>query len=516
MTRVNKVIVTNIDAIKDKYRKDYRRIALALHSLIEADAKRGIWTRLIPLDDGATMNRFGTVRVAAPSDWAETKVAIDAVWRVTKPDYLLILGAPDIVAHQELQNPVYAAGDDDDRIVPSDLPYACEHPFSRTIADFRGPTRVVGRLPDLYRTPHTGYFIKVLRTAAQYRQRGPDKYEAYFGLTAQQWVKSTSLSLANIYGNSLTLQRSPSAGPRWTRKNLAPLTHFINCHGGSEDPKFYGQHGSKYPTAMESSLVASMDLHGTVVAAECCYGAQLYNPSIAGGDVGICSRYLARGAVGFFGSSTIAYGPSEGNGSADLICQYFVLRVLAGASIGRATIEARQKFSLQATHLDPTDLKTLAQFNLLGDPSVQPVAKAQHALQKTKVWKAAFEGNAESVARTLRRNRIRRDGNMLNAMIGFAWNRATLRTPKGIRRALEQAVRDADLKPRALLSYAVRDPALRSIGRRTLSGTTPDSFHMLHGIEGGRTKSFKQHGVVIATVQNGKVVRLRRLHRRGG
>jgi hypothetical protein len=259
-----------------------------------------------------------------------------------------------------------------------------------------------------------------------------------------------------------------------------------------------------------------MNFRGTVVAAECCYGAQLYDPSIARGDVGICNRYLARGAVGFFGSSTIAYGPSEGNGSADLICQFFMLRVLAGASLGRAAIEARQKFSLQATHLDPTDLKTLAQFNLLGDPSVTPVSKAQHALQKTKVWKGAFDGKAEDVARKLRRNRIRRDGSMLTAMIGFARNRTNFRTPKGVLSALTKAVRDSDLKPGALLSYAVRDPALQSVGRRTLSGTTPDAFHLLHGIEGGREPPFKQHVVVIATVQDGKLVRLRRLHRRGG
>jgi hypothetical protein len=516
MSRVNKVIVTNIGAIKVKYRGNYQKIAVALRAMIDADAKRGIQTRVVALDDAATMKRFGTVAVAAPSDWAETKVAIDAVWRATKPDYLLILGSPDIVAHQELTNPVYAPDDDDDRIVPSDLPYACEHPFSRNIADFRGPTRVVGRLPDICGSADTAYFLKVLGFASLYRQRAPEKYEAYFGLTTRSWIKSTALSLSNIYGNSLALKKSPPSGPRWTRKNLAPLTHFINCHGGSADPKFYGQRRGQYPTAMESSWIASMNFNGTVVAAECCYGAQLYDPSIARGEMGICNRYLGQGAIGFFGSSTIAYGPSEGNGSADLICQFFMLRVLAGSSTGRAAIEARQTFSLQATHLDPTDLKTLAQFNLLGDPSVTPVSKAQHALQKTKVYKGAFDGNAEDVARKLRRNRIRRDGSMLTAMIGFARNRTGVRTSKGVRSALAKAVRDSGLKPGALLSYAVRDPALESIGRRPLSGTTPDAFHLLHGTEDrGLEPPYKPHVVVIATVQDGKLVRLRRLHRRG-
>jgi len=35
------------------------------------------------------------------------------------------------------------------------------------------------------------------------------------------------------------------------------------------------------------------------------------------GQAGICSTYLADGAYGCCGSTTIAYGPSEGNGQAD-------------------------------------------------------------------------------------------------------------------------------------------------------------------------------------------------------
>jgi hypothetical protein len=46
---------------------------------------------------------------------------------------------------------------------------------------------------------------------------------------------------------------------------------------------------------------------------------------------------------------------------------------LAGASLGRAVLEARQQYAASMTDLDPVDLKTLAQFNLLGDPSIHPV-----------------------------------------------------------------------------------------------------------------------------------------------
>ena len=47
--------------------------------------------------------------------------------------------------------------------------------------------------------------------------------------------------------------------------------------------------------------------------------------------------------------------------------------MLDGASLGRAALVARQRFVQQTAELDPVDLKTLGQFNLLGDPSIHPV-----------------------------------------------------------------------------------------------------------------------------------------------
>ncbi len=59
--------------------------------------------------------------------------------------------------------------------------------------------------------------------------------------------------------------------------------------------------------------------------------------------------------------------------AADLIVQYFLLEILGGASLGRAALRARQRYVREIVDLDPTDLKTLAQFTLLGDPAVHPV-----------------------------------------------------------------------------------------------------------------------------------------------
>ena len=61
----------------------------------------------------------------------------------------MILGAPDVVPHQDLANPAFAPPDDPDQFAYGDVPYACDAPYSTRPEDFVGPTRVVGRLPDL-------------------------------------------------------------------------------------------------------------------------------------------------------------------------------------------------------------------------------------------------------------------------------------------------------------------------------------------------------------------------------
>ncbi len=164
----------------------------------------------------------------------------------------------------------------------------------------------------------------------------------------------------------------PDQGPRWTPTQLKAKTHFINCHGALEDGNYYGQKGGSYPIAHTSGWLEKKIAKGTVVAAECCYGAQLYDPGLTdSGYPGMASQYLLQHAVALAGSTTIAYGPAEGQGLADLITQYFLINVIRGASTGRAFLEARQRFlDEMGPTLDPYEIKTLSQFYLLGDPSL--------------------------------------------------------------------------------------------------------------------------------------------------
>lgn len=366
----DKILVSNKSALRSKYgKKGLAAISKAVASLIAADEKRGVTTRLVFLDLVADTKPFDVPRVTEADDPQQAKAAIDAVFTAFDPDYLVILGAPDVVPHQPLTNPLA----DDDFDVPSDLPYACDVAFSANPENFSSPSRVVSRLPGVLGSRDAGYLVGLLETAANWKRRQRRSYESHFAVSAEVWKGSTRLTVRKLFGTTSRLELSPSGGPSWTKAKLQRRLHFLNLHGALEDDNFYGESPGRFPSAHQAEHLVGRVREGTVAVAECCYGAELYDPTEFDLHIGVANTYLGEGGYGFFGSTNIAYGPVDGNGSADLICQFFVRELLKGASLGRAALAARQTYVAQEGPLDPTDLKTLAQFCLLGDASIHPV-----------------------------------------------------------------------------------------------------------------------------------------------
>jgi hypothetical protein len=90
--------------------------------------------------------------VTNSKDPQQNKDAVDALFNFHTPQYVVLLGAIDVIPHQDLQNPAYnpaRPNDDPDQIVASDLPYACAAPYSQNAADFIALARVVSRFPDV-------------------------------------------------------------------------------------------------------------------------------------------------------------------------------------------------------------------------------------------------------------------------------------------------------------------------------------------------------------------------------
>lgn len=498
----DKVIVTNLSALRSKYGNGLPKIEAAIKRLITADKKRGIVTRLVALDDAAAMKKLNAPPVSNAGDFKQNKRAIDGVYRALMPDYLMILGANDIVPHQNLKNPVFGQGGDQDQFAFGDLPYACEAPYSQKPQDFTGPTRVVGRLPDLNGVADVPYLIRIIEVAAQYKKFKPEDYASYLGISAEVWSGSTEMSLTNLFGSAKDLQLAPDKGPKWDASLISRRTHFINCHGAPADFHFYGQSGQNFPQAHDASVFNGKIKEGTIVAAECCYGGELYNPNLANGQAGICNTYLGNKAYGFFGSTTIAYGPAQGNGSADLICQFFLRSVFKGASTGRAALEARQRFIESSPELDPVDLKTLAQFNLYGDPSIAPVEVPSAQAGTTRGAKA-FEAAASTRADV--RRQLLSKGLWLAKNHPVAAERmtttttttrgATTRGAGGVSSAVQAELRRlasrANLRQTEVMSFGIdRAPEPQSM-TRSMKAMRPAStaFHVIigHADNGGAT-----------------------------
>jgi Peptidase family C25 len=504
----DKIIVSNRTALATKYGKaGLAKVETAVAALIAADKARGIKSRVIYLDNAAAMKKVKGKAVTAAGSPRQNKEAIDAVFHTTNPDYLMILGAPDVVPHQDLTNPAFTKGDDedDDRFAYGDVPYACDAGYSQDARKFKGPTRVVGRLPDLRGAREPSYLVKVLRIASHYRPRKVTDYARYFAMSTQTWKESTAESLFNIFGNSDAMLLSPPTVPPLPAKKLAALSHFINCHGGPSDPGFAGEaRNGTQVESMSSDSIAKKIKEGTVAAVECCYGAELYDSVTLALPLPICQRYLVQGAYGYFGSSTTAYGLEKGNGAADLITQFFLLAVLDGASLGRATLMARQRYVASVSEMDPMDLKTLAQFSLLGDPSVQPA----RVVESTSVPKGADREDAERDMRKDRRAKLRVQGKFLDATTPTCGRQEKApRKSATVRTALRNIARQAGLGgKKEFAAYGVKRPPAGRAGNSKAKPMVTRYFVAVGTPKGRRNDRWRSGVAAVAREVNGRIV----------
>jgi hypothetical protein len=494
--KIDKVIATNLTALRAKYGADgLTKIQAAVRNLIDADKKRGLTTVLFGLDQAADMKKVKATTVTSAADPKQNKNAVDALFKSLAPDYLMLLGAPDVVPHQDLKSPTFSPPDEPDEFAFGDIPYACEAPYSQKPQDFFGPTRVVGRLPDIQGGSDPQYLIGLLKLAASYKSQPDTAYRGYFGISAEIWSGSTAMSLANTFGDSKAMKTVPKSKPSWPADSLGKLSHFINCHGASRNRHFFGQPASgeeEYPTALDAAFLDNKISEGTVAAVECCYGAQLYNPHT--NHLGICSTYLGDGAFGFLGSTTIAYGPADGNDQADLICQFFLQNLLLGASLGRATLEARQKFVHKTSMSDPSNVKTIAQFNLYGDPSLTPVATA-HAVVPTGAKAGAKAAAKKLSATALRVERSERRRDLFNRGLALAKSQPTIRKSSKVAKgpaktALDKVAKANGIVPTSTLSFEVTSPPISKAMPKAMiaKDLMPSRVHMCIGKLNGSAK----------------------------
>ncbi len=193
--KTTKYIVTSKNNLKNKYGPKFSTIEASLKKLVASDKKKNLDTKVLYIDDASSAKKAGIKPVTSVTP-TTCKRAIDSLYEKKAPEYIAILGAQDIIPFQEINNP---AGDDGDERIPSDLPYACEAPYGKEIGAFTGPSRVVGRIPDIPNLDDIKYIQRVIKNIMDHRSVDPSRYKKYFSVSAKVWHKSTKLSLNSMF-----------------------------------------------------------------------------------------------------------------------------------------------------------------------------------------------------------------------------------------------------------------------------------------------------------------------------
>jgi hypothetical protein len=453
-----KLSITSRARLEKKY--DARALAdidKAVAVWVRADKARDITTVHVAVDDRTAMKRLGVAAVTGTLTAPKVKVALDALVARLSPDYIVLFGAHDVLPMFLVKNPSASETGDDDDQVPTDNPYACSRPYSSgQLKSYLVPDRVVGRIADLPGSHDPSWVTSYLRHATGWRSRPSADYRSSLMLCTFTWRQAgaeCAKTLGHDSNDVLICPPTKDGVPQIQRRRRTRL-HMIKCHGADEDSHFYGERNGGFPDALSSPTLVGKTVEDTVVGAMCCYGADLFDPTSPNAqhkpELPIPSVYLKQGAHGFLGSSTIAWVGSDTMMCADWIVTAFLKGATGGASLGRAALEAKQDFLrwLQQQGQDPdvADEKTLIQFSLLGDPSIQPVVAAAPAggprpAGRAGAKKAAAAAlPAAAVQRRKRRAARHEIGGMLRSNLAARDTEVNKTAPKDVKAAARRVV----------------------------------------------------------------------------
>jgi hypothetical protein len=145
---------------------------------------------------------------------------------------------------------------------------------------------------------------------------------------------------------------------------------------------------------------------------------------------------------------------------------------LSGASTGRAVLQARQDYLIKNPVLDPIDLKTFAQFSLMGDPAVHPVLRAtpMHMVPKSKAMKGLTDAFLGVIGgRSSRRKSLFRAGIALAAAAVAALTDHKQPTSAAMKQLMDESLAEVNAKLVSVASYALGGSPGAPKGMKTLA-----------------------------------------------
>jgi hypothetical protein len=297
---------------------------------------------------------------------AQLRAADDALARQGDIiESLWIVGGPAAVPFGSMPNPL----PDSDEALLGDSVYGLADAVDLLA---RWP---VGRTPDA-EPPAAGTLAALLRRVAAAHRAGPRPLAEPLALAAARWAAVTAAVLERAGAAGATLLSPPlSAGDPALRRLAEARLIYGNLHGLRSSAAWLGQPASdsELVPVLRSADLAGLDLSGSAVISQACFGARL-DPAPDG--PALAPALLRAGADALVAPLGLSYGAIEPPpGDSDLLAAALIAALRTpGTRLGAAFLAAHAAY-LRAVltsrgRVGADDVKTMLGFVLYGDPAL--------------------------------------------------------------------------------------------------------------------------------------------------
>jgi hypothetical protein len=303
--------------------------------------------------------------------YAELKTFITRSAIMPDTTCLLIVGDQRVFPSFQTANPVGDRILDPDDFILTDNPYGefdWQQPSQCVL-----PPYAVGRIaPGV--SDSAADVCGLLDSLIALRQR-PTRRTGYVEIASRQW-QDASGSVLSMIAPSARVIISPDG--RVSASNAAVLDCkflYCNLHGFVNESAWSGyDNGLSWPVpALTPDAFQTQFVSGTIVFTEACYGLAISGKRTTSSNA---LSLLSAGAAAVIGSTGLAFGTADIKPQnlvdADVLARSFFLSAInSGHTVGQSLLQARQALRSTAPITDPYLVKTLLEFQLLGDPSYE-------------------------------------------------------------------------------------------------------------------------------------------------
>ena len=366
-------IATVATGIEEEFGPEaYPALRERLDQMIDRLVGQSIAGHVAVLDDPVGMAAAGLPALGSGPSTAAVG-AVRAFAARQDCDAVLLVGGHRVLPMVEIANPVRNRALDPDAVVLTDLPYGAD---GETLWDYVSCPRVVSRLP----SPRSGRLEDFLAVIDLVGRTAPPKYGAT-AIVSDEW-RHTGARVAERIPGPVLLRIAPHyALDDRHRDDLKRRWLYVNLHGRRDHDEWQAfDERSGFVKVMDHVSFSFPEVAGSSMYCENCYGFKPRSNPFgetcidAGFRSGMRSIVAATGLAYGAHLTKIGAGGSPVLENADLLACAFFDGVRDSLGSGEAVREARRQFLARIEGRPGRvgtsfELKTLLQFQLLGDPT---------------------------------------------------------------------------------------------------------------------------------------------------